>query len=175
MTETQERFFARLDKLGTGERAALRRAAGTMLREADGPTLAAFYRCLPSEVPERYADRWFAVACLRCLWDAGEQNGQPLENTISALLRQGVLSDSAAHRVELLLDTKWDADGYLLTKLARLVKLVRQKSERAMLDFPTLLDDLRYWNGETQSVQRKWARAVFANETDRNDTTEKEN
>lgn len=175
MTESKERFFARLDKLGTGERAALRRAAGRMLREAAGPTLAAFYRCLPSEVPEWDADRWFAVACLRCLWDAGEPDGQPLEKTIAALLRQGELSDSTAHRVELLLDTKWDADGYLLTKLTRLVKLVRQKSERATLDFPALLDDLRRWNGETQSVQRKWARAVFANENDWNDTTEKEN
>lgn len=165
MTETQNRFFQRLDRLSTGERAALRRSCGVMLRDAGSAAMTAFYRCLPPVVEQAQEGKWFAVACLRCLWDAGEMPGKPLEQILSSLIRRGELSDSAAHRVEILLDTKWDADGYMLTKLSRLVKLVRQKSDRAPVDFAALLEDLLRWNYESQTVQRKWARAVFAQDT----------
>ena len=162
MTENQKLFFDRLDRLGTGERAALRRETGTMLQDADGTALTAFYRCLPPAVDAWQESKWFAIACLRCLWDAGETEGTPLEQIIADLVRSGDLSDSTTHRVEILLDTKWDADGYMLTKLGRLVKLIRQKSDRRVIDFPALLDDLIRWNSESQTVQRKWARAIFS-------------
>ena len=44
MTETQKSFFSRLNSLGTGERATLRREAGIMLQEADSAALTTFYR-----------------------------------------------------------------------------------------------------------------------------------
>ena len=163
MTQEQQLFFDRLDRLGNGERAALRRASGIMLQDADGGAISAFYKCLPSSIATWQENRWFAVACLRCLWDAEGVEGKPLEQIIADLIRSADLSDSTAHRVEILLDTRWDSDGYMHTKLARLVKLVRQKSDRAKPDFSSLLDDLLYWNAENQSVQRKWARAVFSN------------
>ena len=71
------------------------------------------------------------------------------------------LSSSMQHKVEILLDTAWDDDGYLLTKLTRLIKMIRQKSDRVPIDFTALLEDLIYWNAENQSVQRKWARSMF--------------
>ncbi len=162
MTENQKRFFDRLNRLGTGERAALKREAGIMLQDADGTALTVFYRCLPPTVDSWQESKWFAVACLRCLWDAGEMEGTPLEQIIADLLRSDDLSDSTAHRVEILLDTKWDADGYMLTKLGRLVKLIRQKSDRKVIDFSVLLDDLIRWNSDSQTVQRKWARTIFS-------------
>ena len=174
MTESQTMFFARLSALGTGERAALRRNAGNMLRQADGSAITAFYRCLPTQTDRWQEDRWFAVACLSCLWDAEHTGTTPLEQIIASLIRKEMLSESTRHRVELLLDTDWDADGYMLTKLTRLVKLVRQKSDRTYIDFAALLEDLLYWNAETQSVQRKWAKAIFANETE-NKEEDKEN
>ena len=161
MTEEKNTFFENLDRLGTGERAALRREAGVMLKDAGGGALTAFYRCLPASVGTAQESKWFAVACLECLWDAGTENGKPLEQIIAAMLRSGDLSDSTKHRAELLIDTRWDNDGYMLGKLARLVKLARQKSDRAPVDVSALLEDLIYWNSENQSVQRKWARAVF--------------
>lgn len=172
MTAAQQYFFDRLKQLGTGERAALRREVGVSIKEADSSALTAFYRCLPSAVDARQEGKWFAVACLRCLWDADAPEGAPLEQIISSLIRSGDLSDSTAHRVEILLDTKWDADGYMLTKLGRLVKLIRQKSDRKVIDFAGLLEDLIYWNSDTQTVQRKWARAVFSGND--NNTEEKE-
>ena len=164
MTEEQKTFFEKLDRLGNGERAALRREAGVMLQDAAGSALTAFYRCLPVSVGTAQEAKWFAVACLRCLWDAGEQDSRPLEQIISRMMRGGDLSASTEHRVELLIDTRWDQDGYMLGKLARLIKLVRQKSDRAEIDFPVLLEDLLFWNGERQTVQRKWARAIFGNQ-----------
>lgn len=161
MTETQAKFFAKINTLGTGERAALRREAGKTLRQADGHAVTTFYRCLPAEVREWDEEKWFAIACLRCLWDPGEENRKPMEQVIGDLIRMDDISDSTCHRVEILLDTDWDADGYLLAKLSRLLKLIRQRSDRTQIDFSVLLDDLLRWNSETQMVQRKWARAVF--------------
>lgn len=157
-------FLNRLKQLGNGDRAALKRAAGTMLADADGKAVAAFYRCLPWGTPRWQEDRWFAVACLRCLWDADAACGVPFEKIIGEMIRGEKLSESTAHRVEVLLDTAWDEDGYMLTKLTRLVMLIRQKSDREPLDFESLLEDLIFWNAENQSVQRKWARAIFTNE-----------
>ena len=162
MTENQKRFFDCLNRLGTGERAALRREAGIMLQDTDGMALTVFYRCLPSTVDSWQESKWFAVACLRCLWDAGETESTPFEQVIAELLRSGDLSESTTHRVEILLDTRWDTDGYMLTKLSRLVKLIRQKSDRKTIDFSALLDDLIRWNSDSQTVQRKWARAIFS-------------
>ena len=161
MTEAQEKFFSKLDSLGTGERAALRREAGVMLRQAAGPAVAAFYSCLPSNVQTWQEDRWYAVACLRCLWDAGDEGGRPFELVVADLIRSGELSDSTKHRIELLLDTEWDEDGYMLTKLARLLKLVRQKSDRARLDFAALLDDLLGWNTRQAIRAKKMGKGNF--------------
>lgn len=157
-------FLNRLKLLGNGDRAALKRAAGTMLAEADGKAVAAFYRCLPFGTPRWQEDRWFAVACLRCLWDADIRGGQPFEKIVGRMLWEEQLSESTGHRVEVLLDTAWDEEGYMLTKLTRLIKLIRQKSDREPVDFAALLEDLIFWNAENQSVQRKWARAIFTNE-----------
>lgn len=164
MREDYHSFFQRLKLLGNGDRAALKRAAGTMLADADGKAISAFYRCLPFGTPQRQEDRWFAVACLRCLWDAEAEGGEPFEQMIGRMIAAEELSDSTLHRAEVLLDTAWDEDGYMLTKLTRLVKLIRQKSDRALIDFPALLEDLIYWNAENQSVQRKWARSIFTND-----------
>ncbi|MCR4764221.1 MAG: type I-E CRISPR-associated protein Cse2/CasB [Lachnospiraceae bacterium] len=159
MIEGSEDFFERLNSLGTGERAALKRSAGTMVQSADGRALKAFYRSMPS-TGVRNEEKWFAIACLRCLWDIGEEKGEPFEAMISSLLRRDEISESTSHRVSTLLDTRWDQDGFMLSKLSRLVKMLCQKSEE-MLDFPALLEDLIYWNSDTQTIQRKWARAMF--------------
>ena len=156
-----ESFLKRVDALSTGDRVALKRSAGVMLSEADGKAIAAFYRCVTPAVLQWQEDRWFAAACLKCLWDPAEIEGEPVENVLAKLIRSSELTDNMQHRVEGLLDTAWDQDGYMLTKLCRLVKMLRQKTA-AELDFAGLLEDLIYWNNENQSVQRKWARAIFS-------------
>ena len=61
--------------------------------------------------------------------------------------------------MEVLLDLPWDEDGFLLTKLSRMVQLA--KSKGYAVDCQKLLEDLLYWNGEKQTIQRKWARALY--------------
>ena len=119
MTETQKFFFSRLNSLGTGERAALRREAGVMLQEADSAALTTFYRCLPPVVDSRLEGKWFAIACLRCLWDPGEENGRPFAQIVSDLIRRDELSASTGHRVENLLDTPFPSGQAGQTKVRR--------------------------------------------------------
>ena len=171
MTTLQHSFFEKVDSLSTGERAALRREAGNTIRQADGKAIAAFYKCLPSVVKDWQEERWFTVACNRCLWSTDISEEEPVEKLLSELIRTEEISNSIKHRVELLLDSKWDLDGYMLVKLTRLIKLIRQKSDRKQIDSAKLLDDLLGWNNDTQYVQRKWAKAIFSNNTD---TEEKE-
>ena len=166
MTALQQRFLERIDSLGAGERAALRRDAGIPMRQADGKAIAAFYKCLPSGVNSWQEERWFAVACIHCLWSTDISEEETLEKLLSKLIRTEELSDSIRHRVESLLDTKWDSDGYLLIKLSRLIKLVRQKSDRKKINSAQLLKDLIDWNEASQYVQRKWAKIIFSNNND---------
>lgn len=160
MIEQYSEFSNRLNRLGSGDRAALRRSAGDMLEHADGRALTVFYRCLPNNIPAYQEGKWFAVACLRCLWDAGDEGSESLPELLCNMRSQELLSDSVVHRVEILMDTPWDQDGYMLKKLYRLIVLVRQKNG-AILSFQELLADLLGWNWENQQIQRKWARTIF--------------
>lgn len=165
MNTLQKSFFERIDSLGTGDRAALRRETGISIRQADGKAITAFYKCFPPGVGDWQEERWFAVACIRCLWSTDVSEEEAFEKLIAELVRSEELSASIKHRVELLLDTKWDTDGYMLVKLSRLIKLVRQKTDRKKIDSAQLLDDLLGWNNASQYVQRKWAKIIFFNNT----------
>ena len=154
-------FCQRVDSLDKGSRVALKRSAGIMLSQADGKAIGAFYRCVLPTVPQKQEEKWFAVACMKCLWDPQETPGQPVEQVIAHLMRDERLTKSMQRRVEALLDTPWDQEGFLLVKLCRFMKFLRQKTDES-LNFSQLLEDLIYWNGENQSVQRRWARCIFS-------------
>lgn len=173
MNEKMSSFFARLKKLSKGERATLKRSAGTMLAEADGKALAVFYRVLPKEVPQNQEDKWFAVACIHCLWPADEiSNGEPFQELFGKLLFDKAISESAGHRAEGLLDTDWDKDGFMLTKLTRLIEMIRQKTGKAPLDCTALLSDLLAWNNDSNYIRRKWAKAIFTTKYNNDDEKE---
>lgn len=152
-------FFERLDGLNSGERAALRREAGTMLKDAGGQAVRAFYRCLPYAIPQWQEEYFFAAACLHCLWDTGERGRSGMTQILYGLSRDENVSESTGHRLESLLDTKWDADGYMLAKFTRLVKLIKAKDYS--IDCAELLKDIIHWNADGQWVQRKWARGMY--------------
>lgn len=160
MTQTDwSAFFRKIDALPKGDRVSLKREAGTMLSQANGRAIRVFYQCLPYSVPQWQEERAFAAACLHCLWDADEARRQPMEQVFYQLGRNQNVSESVGHRVEVLLDLPWDEDGFLLTKLSRMVQLA--KSKGYAVDCRKLLEDLLYWNGEKQTIQRKWARALY--------------
>ena len=70
MRKLQSAFLEALDALPSGDRVALKRAAGTMLEQANGRAIRVFYQCLPYSVARWQEGRWFAAGCLHCLWDA---------------------------------------------------------------------------------------------------------
>ena len=159
-------FFVRLDALPKGSRVALKRAAGTMLQQTDGRTMRIFYQCLPDMGAPWQEDRAFAAACLHCLWDAADKR-QPMEQVFYQLGRDQDISESVQHRLGALLDVPWDEDGFMLTKLTRLIRLASSKGYA--VDCQRLLEDLFYWNGDKQAVQRKWARALYTKPEDSQD------
>ena len=105
-------FFQRLDTLPRGERASLKREAGTMLSQADGQAMRVFFQCLPFSIPQWQEERAFAAACLYCLWDTDEKRRQPLEQIFYQLGRNKEMSESTGHRLEMLLDIQWTVSGY---------------------------------------------------------------
>ncbi len=157
--EVIKTFFERLDELNSGDRAALRREAGVILKDAKGQAIRTFYQCLPYAVPQWQEEYFFAAACLHCLWGADEQNRAGVMQILYELGREEETSKSTGHRLESLLDTKWDTDGYMLTKLTRLMRLI--KSRGFAVDCAELLKDLACWNADSQWVQRKWARGMY--------------
>lgn len=151
----QTDFFAALQQCSTGERASLRRNCGKLLKDADGQAVVIFYRYVPRSIPAWQEDYWFAAACFSCLWD-GDAHFIPLEQALAQLK---LTSDSMEHRLAGLLDQRWEADGFFLGKLSRIIKLAKAKG--IAIDCALLLEDLLYWNSSTQSVQRKWAKAMY--------------
>ena len=83
-----------------------------------------------------------------------------MEQALYMLAHDDATSESIKRRLESLLDLKWDGYGYMLTKLTRIVKLMCSRGLN--IDCAQLLRDLIYWNADNQSVQHKWARAMFA-------------
>lgn len=158
--ETIRTYFDALDTLPPGERTALKRDAGNMLEKADGRAIRVFYKCMPYSVPQWQEGRWFAAGCLHCLWNADTTERVGIKQTLYRLGTDPDVSESTAHRLESLLDLKWDIDGYMLTKLSRLTRLI--KSKGLAVDCADLLGDLISWNLDGQIVQRKWAKAMYA-------------
>lgn len=148
-------FFDTLKKYSSGERAILRRCCGKLLKDAEGQAVVLFYRCLPRKISSGEEDKWFAAACFSCLWDA-ENVGEPIEEIFARIKED---SGSMEHRLASLLDLEWEADGYFLIKLCRIIKMA--KSKGMTVDCMSLLNDLIYWNSSVHSVQRKWARAMY--------------
>lgn len=164
MTEMEKiaEFLDKLDNLSTGDKAALKRNAGIILNSASGQAQRVFYRSIPFGIPQWQEERWFAIACFYCQYNKEDtiRTKDKLENMVGKLIHSAVLSESAAHRVESLLDTSWDTDGFMLQKLAQLLKLISSK-QNITLDYGSLLTDLLHWNDDSQYTQRKWARAIY--------------
>ena len=158
--EAAKAFFEKLDKLPSGDRAAIKREAGTMLEQAGGRAMKVFYQCLPFSVPQWQEGCWFAAACLHCMSAPDVVGRISMEQALYMLAHDDATSESIKCRLEGLLDLKWDGYGYMLTKLTRIVKLMCSRGLN--IDCAQLLRDLIYWNADNQSVQHKWARAMFA-------------
>ena len=98
----QSEFFMDLQRCTTGERAALRRNCGKLLKDADGQAVLLFYRYVPRSIPAWQEDYWFAAACFSCLWEA-DISSVPMQQALAQLKQT---SDSMEHRLAGLLDQR---------------------------------------------------------------------
>lgn len=149
-----EDFLASIIGLLSGDRAALKRSAGTTLIRATGQAMTAFYKVLPNGVSPFQEDKWYAVACIAALWKDAKA-GQPFEKCLKILGTEGI-----ERRVKSILDDNWDEDGMLNLKLFRLAKMMY--SNGLQPDFSMLLKDLINWNHPNRFAQKKWARVYFS-------------
>lgn len=170
-------WIERLLSSSNGNRAALRRCVGKTLNQADAAALGIFYSTLPFGTPLWQQERYFAVICLSCLWKPEEAlHPKPFEQCIHNCV-DPARPDGIFARVRSILDTEWDDDdGYLLVKLARMAKLIKNCDRPLYPDFEKLLNDLINWNGNNRYVQRRWAETIFAdiknNENNENNESE---
>ena len=158
-SENEYQFIVKCDGLSTGERAALKRNCGKLLNSAGSDAFTVFYRILPHGVPAYLEDRWFCAACLRCMWRPDEVPGLPIEKAMCQKRIQSEETGGLTKRIEALLDTEWDSDGFMCQKLWRMVKLL--KSDGYDIDTAALLCDLEGWNSENRYIQKKWARQYY--------------
>jgi len=166
MNDKIELFFERIGRLGTGDRAALKRACGRGLDEADGHAFGVFYKTLPFGVSKWDEDKWFCCACLACLWPT-DVTGEPFEECLAKLKEK--TSNSFEKRVITLLDTEWSNDNRLALRLYRMAKIMKQKELNP--DMASLLNDLCQWNRTDRYVQKKWARAFYQEQKSKEEQT----
>ena len=150
-----------LSRLSTGDRAALKRAAGTL--GLNVPALRAFYKADTCR-EEKWERERYAAMCMACLWN--EQETGPVLSMEDCLKRMcwkdNELQNAMARRVEAILKMRWGDDDYLIGKLLNLVRMMKANGE-FLPDFQELAKDLKHWNYEGQKVQRRWLRTIYRN------------
>lgn len=155
--------------LSTGDRSLLRRSAGQMIG-SDMRAAEVFYRAV-GYCPENSESIWYAAICLECLWrEEDHPRIIPFEEILRIYYNDKDTSDSFKRRIVALLDVPWGSDGFMLGKLANLVRTLKSKDSSIMPDFDKLADDLKYWNNDSRSVQRRWLRTIFKMQTEENVT-----
>lgn len=165
----QSDFLKRVSELDEGDRAALRRAAGSLPSSSGSKALAAFYKAYPPSNAVLDEDCSFQAACLQCLWKPEElSRAVPIANAGAGLPEQD--KTAFERRLKALLDLNRDSDGFMAVKLYRLVRYCKTKN--FVIDCNDLLWDLLHWDDENRSVRRKWARIYYAAKTDRKKDSE---
>lgn len=153
--------FSSLQQLTSGECAALRREAGKCMADASAQALAVFYRTAPPELNRRQQECRFTVMSIACLWNVEE--AQVGDDFVVMLRKHAQKQETSGmdRKIRALLDTRWEEDGYLTTKLSRLARMLRSDNRSIMPDVDRLLDDLLHWNSDSRYVQLRWAQRFY--------------
>jgi CRISPR system Cascade subunit CasB len=168
MTQPQEKtldpaisqFVENLASLDAGDRARLKRNAGNRLNESSRAAALFYNKVLPYGVPPWAEDWYFLVATFYPL--EKETSGAPPPN-FGLSLRQVRNSENEAgldRRVERLLDADEQQLPFHLRQPIHFLT-----SNRGRVDWGQLLNDLLRWSHPERYIQRKWARAYFAKQS----------
>lgn len=166
MSETG--ILTRLRHLSSGEIAALRRMAGKPLSEADGSALEAMFKLLPGDAKASDHAKWMAVFSLICLWHPEQAS---LAGSMAEMMRRYKLKHETGGmdaKMRMMLDSRWDEDGFFVSKMARIARMLRAENRLAMPDPDRLFADLKAWNYDKRTVQIRWAEEYYLKENERN-------
>ena len=167
----REEYIKRLEKLGTGELAMLRRGCGERDPvEGRCPWLLNLIHGVASEATA------FLVASLLAQYKtqvikAGRHRAEGNFGATWKRAIAGTNSDSIKRRFHILLDAQydpWTGEGDLPHRLRQMVRYAAGKS--VGVDWALLLRGLRSWNSPTKWVQKEWARAFFGREPEKAST-----
>ena len=162
-------FVGRVERLGNGELAQLRRAAGDRLGDrAELLWFAGYTRGERTEAVD------FLVTTLLAQYRtvdirSGAHRGK---GDFGATWKRAIgpsPSDSIQRRFHILLDgdLAWDGSGDLPYRLRQMVRYAAAKG--VGLDWPRLLKDLGNWEHPGRYVQKRWARSFFSDFHDATD------
>jgi len=158
-------FFERIEDLGTGELAMLRRGCGERDPvEGRCPWLLELIHGVAHEATA------FLTASLLAQYKtvdikAGRHRAEGNFGATWKRAIAGIDSKSIKRRFHILLDAEydpWTGDGDLPYRLRQMVRYAAGKS--VGVDWALLLRDLKYWNHPTKRVQKEWARSFFGKE-----------
>jgi CRISPR type I-E-associated protein CasB/Cse2 len=152
----RQRFFVKLDGESKHQKTKLKRACGKMLNQVDTDTMLAFYQAAPNNISLWSENRWFLAACVYCLYGEDAKKGEPMPEVFAHYVKVTDASESTQRRFANLLDTSWDEDGFMASKLVRLIKMLNSKG--FVVDADDLLRSLLNWNYDSRSEQKKWAK-----------------
>jgi CRISPR system Cascade subunit CasB len=169
MTETkgipEQQFIERVEQLDSGKLAMLRRGCGERDPvEGRCPWLLGLIHGAASEAAA------FLVASLLAQYStsavrAGHHRAQGDFGRTWRLAVAKSDSESIKRRFLILLDADFDprtGEGDLPHRLCQMVRYAVSKG--VGVEWPSLLRDLKYWNGAGKPVQKRWARSFFAPE-----------
>jgi CRISPR type I-E-associated protein CasB/Cse2 len=149
-------FVERVQALGRGELAALKRNAGNTMAEARGVPW--FPRLMRTEDEWANSEICFLVATLIGLNKHGFTGDLGRSAKRLAALRS---AESVDRRFRIVLDSDFSRDGGQLPyRLRQVVKLLA--SSDVGVDWAQLLVDLRQWNWSGKPVQQRWARSFYS-------------
>lgn len=161
----EEEFIDRVEELGTGELAMLRRGCGERDPvEGRCPWLLGLIRGVASEPAA------FLVASLLAQYKtsdvrSGRHRAHGDFGLTWRLATAKSSSDSLERRFHILLDAEydpWTGDGDLPYRLRQMVRYAAGRGTG--VDWPLLLVHVRGWNSPFRWVQKAWARNFFGND-----------
>ncbi|MHB9025930.1 MAG: type I-E CRISPR-associated protein Cse2/CasB [Armatimonadota bacterium] len=159
---SEEQFIERIERLGTGELAALRRGCGERDPvEGRCPWLVGLIYGVASEATV------FLVASLLAQYRTTDikAGGHSLDGNFGETWKRAIAgtdSESIKRRFHILLDAEYDpqtGDGDLPYRLRQMVRYAAGKG--VGIDWPLLLEHIRGWNSPAKWVQKEWARSFF--------------
>lgn len=159
-----EYFIERLAALPRAERAILKRNAGRTLADSR-QAVGVFYRLYPREGDGRDEEIFFLVATLYGLNPRAFPGD--FGSSMKALVAKGMSPQAVDARMTVLLESRFDMiDGFrpgggdLAYRLQQCAKLAA--SHEIGINWPQLIDDLKWWSHPNKRVQKTWARSYFS-------------